>query len=68
MQSRQVERSAEHGDASICALGREPQEIACSSLRCGDMNLDYVETGLVESPLPTGSSAVFSDQSVADFR
>jgi hypothetical protein len=37
-------------------------------LRRGDMNLDCVERASVESPLPVGCSAVFSDQPVAAFR
>jgi hypothetical protein len=66
MQSQKVERSAEHGDASIRALGRSQECLLM--LRRGAMNLDYVEKGLVESPLPVGCSAVFSDQPVAAFR
>lgn len=66
MQPQQVKKNTEQGDVSICALGgnRDCLLMLCS----GGANLDCGEKGLVESPLPIGSSAVFSDQSVAAFR
>ena len=66
MQAHQLEKNTEHGDASICGLGGSQECLLI--LRRGDMNLDYVEKGLVESRLPIGSSAVFSDQPLAASR
>jgi hypothetical protein len=59
-------KNTEHGDASICAL--DGSQECPLMVRRGGPNLDCGEKGPVESSLPIGSSAVFSDQSVAAFR